>query len=462
MTLLIVVLLIFAFLLISTTHITGVNKAAVAMLMCTLGWVLYICWGTDFVRQEHLSDYETLLTGIVHRSTAVKEYIYANIFLKYVGRAAAIVLFLLATMTIVEILNNNGCFDFVQEWVGRRRVNRSLLWRLTLITFVLSANIESLSAAVLMLVIMRNIVRSRRQRMLIGSAIVLAANSGGCFTVIGDPTGLLLWGDGDVWASDFSLWLAAPAVMAWVVPTLLIQRELPRRLDTELPPPVFRGDDTRLNRWQRLMMLVVGIGGLWSIPTFHSITRLSPFLGALCVLAILWIVNEAFNRKLLQSDQSTSKRVLNAVQYGSIQQMLFVMGITLGMGVMTETGVLHYMASFIDSNVNNIWVTGITAGVLSSVVDTFTMALTHISLYDTSMGGAFALNGIYWKIIAYSTAVGGCLLVVGSASGLALMKMEHMRPSWYLRFLTPKILLGYLIGFLVLWMEQTISSQMLA
>lgn len=69
-------------------------------------------------------------------------------------------------------------------------------------------------------------------------------------------------------------------------------------------------DDTRLNVWQRLLMLFVGIGGLWFIPTFHNITKLSPFLGALCVLGVLWIVNEIFNRKLMNMDAMADRRTL--------------------------------------------------------------------------------------------------------------------------------------------------------
>ena len=65
----------------------------------------------------------------------------------------------------------------------------------------------------------------------------------------------------------------------------------------------------------------------------------------------------------------------------------------------------------------------------------------------------FQPNGIYWKIIAYCTAVGGCLLSVGSTSGLALMKMEHVHLGWYLKNLTPKVLIGFVLGLLVLYME---------
>ena len=297
MSLIIVTMLIMAYVLIATGHLTGVNKAAIAMFLGTIGWIVYVCWGADFVMDQHPNEYLEWLAGSQATSESVKHFIEDHIFLKYVGEAAAIVMFLLATMSIVELLSNNGCFDFITEWI-RTRNSKRLLWTITLATFILSANLDNLTTTTMMLVIMHNILQNSRQRMYVGSAIVLAANCGGCFTVIGDPIGLILWGDGAVTASHFSAYLALPAILSWVVPTILINRELPDRLDTAWNPSPYRGDDTRLNRWQRVVMLIVGIGGLWFIPTFHNITKLAPFLGALCVLSVLWVVNEAFNHKL--------------------------------------------------------------------------------------------------------------------------------------------------------------------
>ncbi len=457
-------MLIFGYLLIATGHLTGVNKAAIAMFIGTVGWVVYICWGTDFVMDQHPHDYSEFLAGEEASSLAVKRFIYNEIFLSYVGRAASVVMFLLATMTIIEILSNNGCFDFVKKWIKTRNSKR-LLWTITLATFVISANLDNLTTATMMLVVMREIVQNRQQRWLIGSAIVIAACCGGCFTVIGDPTGLLLWEEGAVTATHFSAYLALPAILAWVIPTVLINMELPERLDTQWSPMPYRGDDTNLNNWQRIVMLFVGIGGLWFIPTFHNITQLSPFLGALCVLSVLWVVNEAFNRKLMTADRLSEQRLPQALQYGAIQQMLFVMGIMLGMGVAMETGVFGDVSAWIDYNIHNVWVVGILSGLLSALVDTFTIAISDISLYpvlsnaqtalwvDSDYMSNFVMNGTYWKVIAFSTAAGGCLLSVGSVCGIALMKMEQVRLIWYLKHISPKMLLGWLVGLAVLWAE---------
>ena len=81
MTLIIVAMLILAYLLIATGHLTGVNKAAIAMFLGTVGWVIYVCWGTDFVMQQHPDDYMEWLAGAMPTSDAVKYFIYNKIFL---------------------------------------------------------------------------------------------------------------------------------------------------------------------------------------------------------------------------------------------------------------------------------------------------------------------------------------------------------------------------------------------
>ena len=189
MTLIIVAIILLSFLLIATEKFTNVNKAAIAIFAGTVGWVLYICYGTDFVMSQHYGEYTSFLENTVSSSVVVKQFIAKHIFLPYVGEAAEIVLFLLSTMTIVEILNNNGCFDFLSQLLKTRNSKR-MLWTLGIITFLISANLDNLTTTVMMLTMMHEVVPSRRQRMIFGSAIVIAANTGGALTVIGNPEGL--------------------------------------------------------------------------------------------------------------------------------------------------------------------------------------------------------------------------------------------------------------------------------
>ena len=462
MALIIVSILIVGYVLIAMGHVTKMNKAAIAMFAGTVGWVLYICYGTDFVMSQHPREYSDFLSGAAATSANVKQFIAQNIFIKYVGKGAEIVLFLLSTMTIVEILDNNGCFDFLSEWM-RTRSSRRLLWTMAGITFLISANLDNLTTTTMMLVIMHKLLPNRRQRMVFGSAIVLAATCGGALTVIGDPNGLLLWTNGAVTATSFSASLALPCLMAWLLPTWWLGRSLPSHVELQSTAMPYRGDDTNLNRWQRLLMLFVGIGGLWFIPTFHNITKLSPFLGALCVLSVLWIVNEVVNRKLMNIDQMIQRPTPRVLQYGIIQLMLFVMGVMLAIGAVRETGIINHIEQFCHANIHNVWIMGVIAGVSSCVIDTFATCMSFFSLHqvidaqqlrlfsDSGYMSAFVTNGMYWKIIAYCSAMGGNVLLLGSMSGLALMKMEHIHVGWYFKHVGAVAAIGSALGLVLMW-----------
>lgn len=462
MTLVIVSILIIGYVLISTGWMTNVNRAAVAVFMGTVGWVLYICYGTDFVLAQHPSEYSDFLMGVAPNPENVKHFISQNIFLDYVGRGAEIALFLLATMSIVEILNNNGCFDFLTELLYTRS-SKKMLWLISIVTFVISANLDNLTTTTMMLVIIHKILANRRQRMLYGSAVIIAANCGGALTVIGDPTGLVLWNIGAVDASDFSMYLALPCLVSMALPVWWLGRQLPERVETQGFAIPYRGDDTNLNRWQRMLMLFLGIGGLWFIPTFHNITKLSPFLGALCVLSLLWVVNEIFNRRLMDVDKMIQRRIPRVLQYGVIQMVLFVLGIMFAVGVVVETGAVSTLAQWIDDNVHNVWILGIVSGFFGSVLDTFATSMSFVSLHpvvdvanlglwaDSDYVGDFVRNGVYWKIIAYCSAMGGNMLLIGSVSGLALMKMERIRLGWYLRNVGWICFVAWLIGLAIMW-----------
>ena len=203
----------------------------------------------------------------------------------------------------------------------------------------------------------------------------------------------------------------------------------------------YRGDDTNLKKWQRLVMLFVGVGGLWFIPTFRDITQLSPFLGALCVLSVLWIVNEVMNRKLVDVDKMIQRRTPRALQYAVIQRILFVMGIMLAIGVTSETGAIAWLADLCDAHIGNVWVMAALSGLLSMVLDSFASALSFFSLYPDA-----PQNDIYWKLVSYSTAMGGNILLFSSVSGIVIMKMERISIAWFFKNVGWVSLVAWMLG----------------
>lgn len=456
MTILITSILIISLLFIATERQTNINKAAVAVFACTLGWVLYICFGSDFVESRHLYDYTAFLNGIKPNPEAVKLYIAKNVFLPYVGRAAEIVLFLLATMSIVEILNNNGCFDFLMLWIRTRR-SKLLLWKLTAFAFVMSANLDNISTIVLMLTVTNAILPRTKDRMIYGSMVLVAVIFGGALTVIGDPTGLALWNKGAITASDYTLSMLLPCLVAWALPTFIVSMKINNTIEIEHPSLPYRGDDTNLNVWQRLILFFVGIGGLWLIPTFHDITQLPPFLGALCVLSLLWIVNELINRNILTAYRKLISRSPQRMQYNMTQQILYIVGVILALGVVTETGSIAWFSEQTDNLIGNIWAIGVITSLISTVLDSFASCMTMVSLHDISATDPYyAIGGAYWKVLSFGTAIGGSILGIGSISGIVMMKMQGVTLKWYIKHITPLTIFAGILAFSILCLQLTI------
>lgn len=458
MIILLVSIFIISLILVGTERFTNMNKAATAIFAGTVLWVLYISFGSDFVMANHSAEYLSFLHGAEPDSNNVKDFIWQMLFIQSAGKAAEVVFFLLASMTIVEILHNNGCFDFLSVWL-RTRNSRLLLWKIAACSFILSANLDNISSTVLMLTVTNGILPRTRDRIVYGAVVVLAVNFGGIVTLIGDPMTLVLWNKGAVTATAYTMTLLIPCLLATVIPTYLVSRTLKETVEVDRPVMPYRGDDTNLNLWQRLVMFLVGIGGLWFIPTFHNLTKLSPFLGAFCVLSILWIVNEVFNRNLMSSDRRITRSVPHQHQYSIIQLIIYVVGIMFAVDVMRESGALHLLAEQLGHYQGNIWLVGLVSGIISVFLDNFSVGMTLISIYDvvpvatdaSAYLAQFMQNGAYWTLVPYASVFGGSILTIGSVAGVLYMQIEHVGIGWYLRHIGTKVIIGGLAGLAVLF-----------
>ncbi len=452
MTVAIVVLMLLAYIFIASEHLTNINKAAIAMFAGVVGWILYMCMGTDFVYRMHSAEFREFLGGAAYSVGAAKEFIASHVFVRYSAYIGSIVLYLLTTMAIVDVLSNNGCFDFITTLLRVRSTNQ-ILWGIVLITFLVSANIDNLTTAVLMLGLMRRLLANERQRRLVGACVVIAACCGGCFTVIGDVTSLMVWMKRAVTPSNFSGALVLPALVGTAVPAMLIRQSLPEYLDLNRSRIVYRGDDTAMPLWQKIVLLVLGIGGLWFVPSFHRITMLPPFLGSLCVLGVVWMLNEVFNRLSLRTEQPMllqgSERRMH---YEVLQVIMFFIGVALAISVLVEIGAMEWCAGWLDSNIHDIYILSIFIGVISAFLDNVCLVLSAIDIYNVLpfFDGAseykqmFMQDGQYWHLVLISGCLGGCLLPIGNTAGYALMRSEDTGILWYLRNITFKVLMGWI------------------
>lgn len=455
MTIAIVILMLLGYLLICTEHITRINKATVAVFCGVWGWVLYVCVGPYYIETLHNTGFQEFLGSREFSIKAVNEYLLQECFASHIALLTSIGMYLLTTMAIVDVLANNGCFDFVTK-LCRSRSSWVTVSMLALCSFLLSANLDNLTSAVVMLMVMNRLVVDHRQRMLLGAIIVIATNCGGCFTVIGDVTSLLVWTRGAVTPTNYTAALVLPALFATIVPTYLIGRNLPPHLDLKRSSVMmFRGDDTDIKLWQQLLMLFLGMGGLWFVPTFYRLTNLPPFLGALCVLGVLWVVNEIINRKRILSDQPLTTRTNRSLQYEVIQMIMFFLGVGLSVDILIEVGAMNSVKEWCDQYIHNIYILSLTLGAVSSVMDNVALVISGISIYPVLDAGAsemtaymqsFVENGQYWHLITLCGCVGGCLLPIGNTAGYALMKAEDVTIWWYIKHITWKVLLGWFVA----------------
>lgn len=457
MTVAIVVLILLSYGLIASEHFTKINKTTVAILVGVVVWILYLCMGGDFVYRMHAGEFTDFLAGRAYSAALAKKFIADNIFVVYAEYISSIVLYLLTTMSIVDVLNNNGCFNFITDIVRARSTNR-ILWGFVAITFLLSANFYNLAVVVLMLGVMRNLLQNDMQRRYVGVAVVIASCMGGCLTVIGDVTSLILWTRNAVTPTNFSAAMALPALVGTVVPVLLIRNSLPAHLDlVRTRYGVYRAEESDMPLWQRITLFVIGVGGLWFVPSFHRITLLPPFLGALCVLAVLWLLNGIFNHRKIQSEApmmlpGTDRRLRSEV----FQVIMYFIGVTLAVSVLREIGAMQVVGQWIDRHIHDVYVFSIFVGLVSAVMDNICLVFSAVNIYDILPYSAnasayqqlFMQNGQYWHLIMLSGCLGGCLLPIGNVTGYALMKAEDVNLSWYMRHITFKVALGWMAALI--------------
>lgn len=438
MTIAIACLMLVGYLLIASEHITHINKAAVAMFAGVVGWVLFMCAGGDFIRSLYPE-------ASVATWPQVKTYVAQEVFLPHSTYILQLVMYLLATLGLVDVLQTNGCFNFISLAL-RTRSSRVVLWGAVGFTFLISAQLDNLTTSMLMLLVLSHLIRDDRQRLLVGTACVIAANCGGLTTVIGDLTSLMVWTKGAVTPGTHSAALLLPCLLATIVPTALIGRSLPPELDLVRRGVVFDGDDSTLSLWQRVVLLVIGLCGLWFVPTFYRLTALPPYLGALCVLVVVWVLNEIFHARQIATRQpGLFAGRDHRLQYETLQVILFVVGLGLSMSVLAECGAAAWLAERVRPFVETGWLMSLGWGVISSVLDNVALVMTSVSMYDVA-DGCFAQNGSYWFLTMLSTVVGGCLLPIGNTAGYALLRMEQATIGWYLRHVTLKVVAGWAVA----------------
>ncbi|WP_262280175.1 sodium:proton antiporter NhaD [Hallella absiana] len=443
LTIAIVVVFCVGYLFIALESVTKVNKAAVALLMFVVCWTLFMIdpgsYLPGFSGQELINKAGTAIT-------------------EHLGDTSTTLFFLMGAMTIVEIVDQNGGFNWVRG-VMKSKGKRTLLWRIAFLTFFLSAILDNLTTSIVMIMILRKLVKEHKDRIIYASLVIIAANSGGAFSPIGDVTTIMLWNKGVITALGVLSEITIPSIVSMVIPAFILQYSLHGDLeDIDSPDAPVETEEQELGHRQRAAVFCIGVGGLMFVPVFKGITGLPPFVGIMLVLSVLWIATELFYRNLSTSYEThgTKKRVVNLLHRIDMSTILFFLGILMAVASLEQTGVLTSIGKGLNVafDGNHYAVTGI-IGVLSSIVDNVPLVAGCMGMYPVAPTGDMAVDGIFWQLLAYCAGVGGSMLIIGSAAGVVVMGLEKITFGWYMKHVSWIAALGYLGGIFCYWIIRT-------
>ncbi|MDD7257201.1 MAG: sodium:proton antiporter NhaD [Prevotellaceae bacterium] len=440
-TLFIVAAFALGYFFITIESVTKINKAAIALLMFVACWTIFMIDPSSYL-PEAVGE---------NASAAVSQTIEHHL-----GSAATTLFFLMGAMTIVEVVDQNRGFNFVRDTM-KTKSKRSLLWRIAFMTFFLSAILDNLTTSIVMIMILRKLVADRNDRIIYASLVIIAANSGGAFSPIGDVTTIMLWNKSLITAAVVIKEVFVPSLVSMVIPAWILSFYLKGELAANAENGM-ENQENYLTKAQRKTVFFLGVGGLIFVPIFKSITHLPPFAGILLVLGILWTTTEVFYRNLHSegNENGMAKRITHILTRIDMSTILFFLGILMAVACLETIGVLAMTGKWLDATFqgNHYIVTGI-IGVLSSIVDNVPLVAGCMGMYPIQAVGDMAQDGIFWQLLAYCAGVGGSMLIIGSAAGVVVMGLEKITFGWYMKRISLTAFIGYFAGIVCYWIERT-------
>lgn len=411
---LITIIFIIGYLAIAFEHPIKINKTASALLVGTICWTVYALSGTEsHAIQESLS----------HHLAAIAEILF----------------FLLGAMTIVELIDAHQGFKIITDQISSKK-SVTLLWTIGLLAFFLSAALDNLTTAIVMVSLLRKIISDADQRKFFAGIIIIAANAGGAWSPIGDVTTTMLWIGGQISAANIMQSLFIPSLISLIVPLLYLSYTMRGQIiDNQ---PIEDSDFVETTSKERNIMFFVGLGTLLFVPIFKTITHLPPYMGMMLGLGVVWVVGEILHSKKDEEDRKpfTASHALSKIDSSSI---LFFLGILLAISCLESTGLLQSLAETMNDAIGNQDLIILLIGLASAVVDNVPLVAATMGMYDLN---SFPTDHRIWEFLAYCAGTGGSILIIGSAAGVAVMGMEKIDFLWYLKRISLLALLGYFAG----------------
>ena len=397
------ILFVVGYAFIAFEHKTGINKSAIALLMCGILWSIFSL------------EYPSALPGLTQ--TTVSDEI-----LRHLGSTCEILVFLIGAMTIVDLIDFHGGFEFITRRITTRRKVR-LLWLVALLTFFMSALLDNMT------------------------------------------TTIMLWMKGNVSSAKLIESLLLPCLVSLVIPLLIASRWLKGSLPETDPADAGSSQPDYISDGESRAILFLGCALLVAVPVFKSVTHLPPYMGMVTALGIMWVFTELMYRRKRNIEESIKCRVAKVLKHIDMSTILFFLGILMAVAALESAGILSGFATGLNEHLHNVYAINTLIGILSSVVDNVPLVAASMGMYpipdaaavaasaDPTYAAMFVQDGVFWHLLAYCAGVGGSLLIIGSAAGVVAMGLENINFVWYFKKISLMAFVGYLAGIGVCMLE---------
>lgn len=454
---LMVVVFVLGYAAIALEHPLKIDKAASALLIGVLTWVLYVIGGIDILSSGVSRAWNEFLAANPNQDTheGMLHFITSHEVLHHLADISAILFFLLGAMTIVEIVDQHQGFKIITDKIKTTKKVK-LLWILSVLTFFMSAALDNLTTTIVMVALIRKLMDDKYDRWFFASMVVLAANAGGAWSPIGDVTTIMLWIGGQVTTLNIVSRVILPSLATMIVPLLIVSSWMKGNVTR---PQLDNGNEKEYTTHkERVFILCLGVFSLLFVPVFKTFTHLPPYLGMLLGLGNMWVVTEIMH-KHKDGEGKGKLTVTGILKKVDVPTVLFFLGILSAVSSLQSAGHLDIMASWMDQHLGNIYFINLAIGLLSSVVDNVPLVAGAMGMYPIEAAGSvgyavnFMQDGLFWEFLAYCAGTGGSVLIIGSAAGVAAMGMEKIDFIWYLKKISILALAGYFSGALVYYVQ---------
>jgi Na+/H+ antiporter NhaD/arsenite permease-like protein len=434
---------------ITLEHTLKIDKLVPALLMMVLSWAVIfigipVFWLDPSIGlQIDPKCGQVSIPELMGSLSEKREQLDATL-LHHFGKTSEILIFLIGAMTIVEIIDHFDGFNGFKTLIKTKR-KISLLWVISLLAFFLSALIDNLTATIVLISILRKIVADAELRRWYTGFIIIAANSGGAWSPIGDVTTTMLWMNHKVNAGSLINYLFIPSLISALVPLLIASFM-----------KVFKGDlpsaeITNHTRKNSAFVLISGLFLIVLVPILKMTTHLPPYMGMMFSLGMMAILAEILSKRQfsltdISSENTHSSPTFKALTKIELPSILFFLGILMTIAAMESVGMIYGFGIQVQETMDvNLFVTFL--GVASAIIDNVPIVAASMGMFQ------FGVDHEIWHLIAFAAGTGGSMLIIGSAAGVVAMGMEKISFFWYLKRISLLAAIGYFAGIGVFFLQ---------